>query len=392
MPLDAAESALVQADPAGGSFRVHRSAYKSADVFAREKAMIFEKCWLYVGHVSELVKKGDFVTRRIGGRDIVFAHGRSGQIGAFYNSCPHRGARLCRERAGTVKTITCPYHGWTFSTDGKLLSQNAETGYAPDLNSDGHLDMMRVARLEEYRGFYFVNFNPRAISLYDYLDDARMVIDSICDQSDSAMVILPGEHNYTIRANYKLLVENSYDGYHLGPVHASYLDHMRDQVANTPAAAMFDTAMKEMAIRGQARGLGYGHAVLESFVPSGRPVAFWLPSMGAAVRPEVEAKRAWLTARYGEERAHYIGDTQKNLVIFPNLVINDIQAVTVRYIEPESENFMRISSWAMGPAEESALLRAGRLDNYISFLGPAGFGSPDDIEMLELSQDRKSVV
>ena len=386
MPFDEPGHGLVQSDAPAGWFRVHRSAYKSQAVFEQEKAQIFSRCWLYVGHGSEVSRKGDFVTRRIGGRDLIFMHARSGAIAAYFNSCPHRGAHLCRERAGSTKTITCPYHGWTFSTDGKLLSQNTSGGYRPDLNADGHLDLMHVPRLEEYRGFYFVNFNSRAISLHDYLDDARGVIDSVCDQSEAGMVILPGEHNYTIRANYKLLMENSYDGYHLDSVHASYIDHMRDQVAGTPAAGVFDAALSQLATRGQARGLGNGHAVLESFVPSGRPVAFWLPSMGAAVKPEVEAKKAWLVERYGQERGDYIADTQKNLVIFPNLVINDIQAVTVRYVEPESENFMRVSSWAMGPAEESATLRAVRLDNYISFLGPAGFGSPDDIEMLEISQ------
>jgi len=112
--------------------------------------------------------------------------------------------------------------------------------------------------------------------------------------------------------------------------------------------------------------------------------------MGVSVKPEIEAKYAWLVEKYGQERANYIANTQKNLVVFPNLVINDILSVTVRVIEPEAPDFIRVTAWAMGPVDESDELRAMRLDNFVSFLGPAGFGSPDDIEMLELCQDAAS--
>ncbi len=383
---DFGQETLVRTDPVQRSFRVHRSAYKSQEVFEREKALIFDKCWLYVGHGSELKKKGDFVSRRVGGRDLILVRDKHDTVNAFFNSCTHRGASVCRERAGNARNFTCPYHGWVFSTEGKLVSKNTESGYCEKLNADGHLDLMPVPRLEHYRNFYFVNFNPKAISLYDYLDDARDAIDAVCDQADSEMVILPGEHTYSIRANYKLLVENSYDGYHLVSVHASYFDHLRDQYAGTPAAGAIDDTIASYNTRGAARGLGMGHAILESYVPTGRPVAQWVPSFGPDLKGVIEAKRKSLVERFGKERTDYIADTQKNIVIFPNLVINDIMAITVRYIEPEAPNFLRVTAWAMGPAEESQELRAMRVDNFVSFLGPAGFGSPDDIEMLELSQ------
>jgi len=111
-----------------------------------------------------------------------------------------------------------------------------------------------------------------------------------------------------------------------------------------------------------------------------------VPMWGPEVKKEIDAKRAYLEAKVGKDKAEYIADYQKNLVIFPNLVINDILAATVRVVEPEGPDFMRVTAWAIGPKEESDELRRLRLDNFISFLGPAGFGSPDDIEMLELCQ------
>lgn len=388
MALDGREPmGLVEANPEAGSFRVHRNAYRNADLFEREKELIFGKCWLYLGHNTELKKNGDFHSRRVGGRDLIFIRDKSGDVRAFYNTCTHRAAKVCRERTGNARNFTCPYHGWIFSSEGDLRSQNTSSGYREEINADGHLNLRPVERLEHYRGFYFVNYNPKAISLEDYLDHARDAIDAMMDQTEAQQVILSGEHSYTIRANYKLLCENSYDGYHLFPVHASYFDHLRDQMAGTPGEAMIDKTIASYNTMGAARALGNGHAILDSYVPTGRPVAQWLPTMGQNVKPEIEAKYARLVERFGKERADYIATTQKNLVIFPNLVINDILSMTVRVIEPEAMDFIRVTAWAMGPTDESDELRAMRIDNFVSFLGPAGFGSPDDIEMLEICQD-----
>ncbi len=109
---------LIQVDPERHSFRVNRTAYKSAEVFEREKEMIFGKCWLYLGHGTELRGNGDYHTRRVGGRDIIFLSDRKGEIRAFFNTCTHRGSKICRERNGSARTFTCPYHGWVFDMEG----------------------------------------------------------------------------------------------------------------------------------------------------------------------------------------------------------------------------------------------------------------------------------
>ncbi len=380
-------SNLVDANRERRTFRVHRDAYRSAEIFSHEKELIFGRCWLYLGHQSELAKNGDFVTRRVGGRDLIFIRGRDGKISALYNNCTHRGARICRERKGTARNFACPYHGWIFNTSGKLLSTSTDHGYPEDLNASGRLDLRPVARLDNYRGFYFVNYNPGAISLHDYLDDARTAFDNLCDQAETELIILPGEHSYTIKANYKLMAENSYDGYHLTSVHGTYFEFLRDRAAGNEAAIrQLESTIQDYFTSGRTRSLGKGHAILDSMVPTGRPVAQWTPIWGPEIKKEIDAKRAYLEAKVGKEKADYIADYQKNLVIFPNLVINDILAATVRVIEPEGSDFMRVTAWAIGPKEESVALRQLRLDNFISFLGPAGFGSPDDIEMLELCQ------
>ena len=100
------ERRLVDIDRGHGRFRIHRDAYRSADVFEREKELIFSKCWLYLGHETELPGKGDFLSRRVAGRDLIFVRSREGVLGAFFNTCMHRGAQVCRERRGTTKSFS----------------------------------------------------------------------------------------------------------------------------------------------------------------------------------------------------------------------------------------------------------------------------------------------
>lgn len=379
------QKSLLDVDKGKKTFRVHRDAYRSQEIFEKEKALIFNTCWLYLGHRTEIPKKGDFVTRSVMGRSLIFQHSRKGELVAFHNACTHRGAAVCWDRKGNSKVHSCRYHGWVFDTEGTLKSMNAETGYPDGINDDGHLNLPRV-RLEEYGGLYFVNFNDNAISLYDYLGKgARDLLDAMNEQSAEELVMLPGEHAYTIDANYKFLIENSADGYHVGPVHQTYVEFLTERYANTKDADIL-TKMANYQETGGAHAIGNGHYVLSSNIPTGRPVGYWIEEWGLEIKKEIDANRQRLTDKLGQEKADYICDMQKNAVIFPNLVINDILALTIRVIEPVSANSLKVNAWCLAPKEESDELKAIRLDNFVSFLGPSGFGSPDDGSMLNSAQ------
>jgi len=376
---------LLDIDRARMRFRIRRDAYRSQTVFEREKTQIFNKCWLYLGHRSEIPNKGDFLTRKVLGRNLIFQRSRTGELVALYNACTHRGTAVCWDKKGNCKVHSCRYHGWVFDTQGKLKSMNAETGYPEDINADGSLDLPRV-RMEEYGGLYFVNFNDKAISLHDYLGErVRDLLDSMNAQSSEELIVLPGEHAYSINANYKFLIENSADGYHVGTVHQTYLEFLVDKYAGTKDGNVL-AAMANFQEKGGAFALGNGHYMLSSNVPTGRPVGYWIEEWGPEIKKEIDATRQRLTDMFGKEKADYICDMQKNAVIFPNLVINDIMALTIRVIEPMSATSMKVNAWCLAPKEESDALKALRLDNFVSFLGPSGFGSPDDGAMLNSAQ------
>ncbi len=372
------QSRFLNVDPARGRFRVHRSAYADPKVFEEEKAKIFDKTWQFAGHESEVAKPGDYVLREFAGRRIILVRGKDGVVRGFLNTCPHRGAQVCMDRKGNRKTFVCPYHGWAFRNTGELVDMNAKSGYAdPEvMNSDGAYSLAQVPRIETRAGFVFVNFDAGAEPLDDYLGPAGERLDLIADHSAAGMEVVQGCHEYTIKANYKLLCENSYDGYHLDTTHASYVDYL--------AGALKDQVPIDFS--GKTLTLGNGHASIEVRIPVGRPIAQWIPPMGEAAKAPIEAKYQELVERLGEERADLIAHTSRNMVIFPNNILNDQQAVLVRSIVPVAHDEMLVRAWVLGPVDEPPELRRIRLDSALSFLGPGGFATPDDVEMLERCQ------
>ena len=366
----------LQVDEAKQIFRVSRQAFVDPAILAAERTRIFDTCWLYLGHSSEVAKPGDFVTRQVGGRNILFARDSKGELKAMLNTCPHRGAQVCRERHGNAMSFRCFYHGWTFALDGTLRSQPGEASYAEDFKERATSSMQYVPRFESYRDFNFISFDKNAESLAAYLGPVTDYLDVICDQAAEGMEIVGGSQEYSIRANWKLLTENSIDGYHAVTTHATYLDYLKN----------CNGGLAQVAFEGQAKDLGNGHAVLEYRAPWGRPVAQWIPAWGESGKRELDKLYAGLVERYGRERANRIASYNRNLFIFPNLIINDIMAVTVRTYYPTEPDFMTISAWALAPREESGWARKYRLFNFLEFLGPGGFATPDDVEALEQCQ------
>ena len=139
---------------------------------------------------------------------------------------------------------------------------------------------------------------------------------------------------------------------------------------------------------GRVRNLGNGHAVSESVhgTPWGRPLARPMESFSDEVKAAMEAARLEVVGRLGEERGNFICHSDRNLLIFPNLVVNDIMGLTVRTYCPVAPGYFEVNAWAMAPKNEAPILRELRLKNYLEFLGPAGFATPDDQEMLEQCQ------
>ena len=372
---------LVVEDLQSLTFSVNRKVFVSPEILEDESRAIFDKCWIYVGHASELKNPGDFRTRSIAGRPIIFCRDRQSAVRALFNVCRHRGALVCREREGNTRQFQCIYHGWTYNTDGSIKGIPGDDAYPPGFDKQGK-GLVAVPRLEHYKDFYFANLDADAVDLATYLAGAKDYIDLVVDQSPSGrMEIISGTQEYDIKANWKLLVENSVDDYHLVTTHSTWLNYMRNSGVNvTPAKGHL------LPTKGFGKDLGNGHLTTDNPNYRGRPVAKWIAVYGEEAKADIEAIRKELVARLGEARAARVADTNRNLCIFPNLVINDGSSVTVRNFTPVAPDLMHVTAWALGPVEETEAQRARRLHAFLTFYGPGGFATPDDVAALELAQ------
>jgi len=365
----------VRIDARDRIFQVARLSYVDPELYRAELEAIFSTCWLYVGHESELAEPNDFKTRTIAGRSVIFVRGQDGKIRAFLNICPHRGAQLCRHREGNAKAFHCLYHGWSFASDGDVLHIAEAETYSAEFKASGRNNLVPVPHFDQYRGFWFLNFDPGAPTLRDYLGAACTYIDRVVDQAELGMEIVGQPQEYSMRANWKLLAENSTDILHVEALHPTYLDLMKTNSAG---------AIKWGKMDGASIDLGNGHAVVERVAPHGRPIAKWISLWGEETKLEIERTYARLVEKFGEDTAEKMATYSRNMLIFPNLVINDIMSITIRTFQPTAVDYMEINVWSMAPVEERgtpALER--RLTNFLEFLGPAGFATPDDVEALE---------
>ena len=279
----------------------------------------------------------------------------------------------------TPRVLQCFYHAWSFNTSGELVAVPGRDAYGPHFDPGEH-GLKAPPKVDNYRGFLFVSFNPDVEDLVTYLAEARDYLDLVVDQAEKGMRVISGSNKYAIKANWKLLAENSLDGYHLVPTHRTYVDYI--------TGLGTDDSGESLAARppGAGRALGNGHCVSENISRNGRPIARWHPVFGEEAKPRIEKVRRRLAQKYGEERAYRMADTSRNLLIYPNLLIMDFVAISIRYIEPLAPERMEVTAWHLVPREESGAALATRLDSYLTFLGPGGFATPDDVEALESCQ------
>jgi phenylpropionate dioxygenase-like ring-hydroxylating dioxygenase large terminal subunit len=300
--------------------RVHRSVYLDADIFKFEMKWIFEKTWIYVGHESQVPNSGDFFTTRVGTQPVVLTRHTDGQIFVLFNSCGHRGATVCVENTGNVNLFRCPYHGWTFSTDGSLDAVSMPRGYGSSFNlKDPVLGMGKVPRVETYRGFVFASLALEGSTLAEHLGSAIESIDEVVDKAPgNAIDLSAGVHKYMFRGNWKLQLENVVDMYHVPFSHESTLGPGGRQFGrgrgNDAGSAISDrgsaAARWEQRTAWGSRWNGHGFA-------GHQPVAEELPK-DAIFQDYFSA----LVQRHGKEKAlEVLRPRRHNTAFFPNMTL-----------------------------------------------------------------------
>ena len=194
--------ACVVDEPDRGRFQVARKMFDDPVIFDLEMQHIFAATWVYLGHESQLPNPFDYLSARIGPYPVLVTRNGQGKINAFLNTCTHRGAKLTSNKRGNKKSFMCPFHGWTYDTDGICKVDSVEKGAYPEV-FDGESHDLRALQVADYRGFIFASLNEKVPPLAQHLGEASKIIDLLADQSEQGLEVLKGEIRYTCRANWK---------------------------------------------------------------------------------------------------------------------------------------------------------------------------------------------
>lgn len=205
-------------------------AYTSQQWFDWEQQALWGKNWHFAGMVSDLADPGDYMTVQVGVHPIFVVRGRDHRLRAFHNLCRHRGTQLLRAKGKSDKNIVCPYHNWTYTLNGQLTHiPERQTQYAGQRIDMGQLCLHKAA-VQTWREMIFVHPEPNPTPFMAWLDD---VPQHVGPHQPEKLVEYDGtQYTHEAKCNWKILVENAIDGYHLSHLHSETLnmyDH-RQQV------------------------------------------------------------------------------------------------------------------------------------------------------------------
>lgn len=360
--------------------------YTSPDIFEDEIERIFHRWWVYVGHASEVPKAGDYRLTRIGRQPIIMSRDEEGEVHLLMNRCRHRGNSVCQYEQGNSSFFRCWYHGWTYNNKGDLVGLPYPKAYDESFRKED-FGLVKVPRVEEYRGFIFGSLAPEGITLGEHLGKAKEVIDIFIDQSPVGEIeVRAGCNKGKVKGNWKLI---GMDGYHVEFVHRSVVmleggDNGSDgKGSGKPGTGNFSekTEVKGLGAKNRTGDLGNGHVRLDY---SGRVTE---PERHLGPLLEKPWGRRYLEAmeeKHGKERAQdLICIKTPHVGIWPNLQLIDSHIRVMQPVSADETRVMMFPTTLKGVPEE---LNQHRLRKHEWFYGPAGFGSPDDYEIFERNQ------
>jgi len=195
-----------------GTGPIPAAPYYDPDAFELERKAVFMRSWTLLGHICELPEPGDYIVREVefARASILVSHGKDGKLRAFHNVCTHRGTKLVANESGNSASFTCRYHAWNFGHDGSLRSAPDFERFFVDKSDCG----LRELPLETCGGLIFTNFDkaPKQ-GLHSFLGEAAEKLAPL-ERATSF-----SEFIYDIDANWKVVLDNFQENYHLRFVH-----------------------------------------------------------------------------------------------------------------------------------------------------------------------------
>ena len=260
--------------------------YVGEQAFEFDTQVMLPSVWLYACTVAHIRKPGDWFLFEMANNSVIVIRGRDGAVRAFFNSCQHRGSRLCEEQSGSSSKLICPYHQWTYNLDGSLLGAR---NMGPEFNKAMiHLNPVAV---ENIGGLIFI-----------CLADTPPPIDRVKADIAAQIAVYDLEHckiavqdDLIEDANWKLVMENNRECYHCDANHPELIACLGNsgfgkglpEDGNAEVSAEAHTLAKRV----EWKALGIDHDLIEF------PDGWWhriarLPLINGAVSQTLDGKVA----------------------------------------------------------------------------------------------------
>jgi salicylate 5-hydroxylase large subunit len=361
--------AAPRAWPAQGLARIPYWVYTDPEVYAREQARIFcGDSWSYVALEAEIPEAGDFKRTFIGERPVVVVRDRDGGVNVVENRCAHRGVQFCQKHLGNASEFMCPYHQWTYDLKGNLVGVPFRRGLRKQGGMPGDFDLkqhgltkLRVARRH---GVVFASFAETLEPLEDYLGDAILpLFDRVFDGRPLRVL---GYSRQLIPANWKLMFENIKDPYHASLLHV-FLVTFGLFRADNPSRVQMDATGRHGALvswRGEQKKTA-DNADMKSLIEDFRLND---PSLLDPVREFPEYTVVMTT-------------------LWPNLIVQQqSNTLAMRQLVTRGPQAFELAWTFFGYESDDDAMTRRRL-RQANLMGPAGFVSIDDSEVMMFSQE-----
>jgi phenylpropionate dioxygenase-like ring-hydroxylating dioxygenase large terminal subunit len=352
--------------------------YNDEEIFRLERDRVFGRSWMFVAHESEIPSPGDYVVRRVLDDSFIVVRDEHGVVRALFNMCLHRGMQVCRAEIGNASHFRCPYHGWSYRNDGRLVglpfyreAYGGEAGFRRKGQT-----LLPAPSLDIHNGLIFVSLDPHAPPLLEHLGDFAFYLDYYTRQSEAG-IELRGPQRWRIKANWKIGAENfAGDMYHTPHTHTSVVE-----------IGLFREPRAEKRKDGNTYWAGSGGGTTYKLPPG--TLEERLRYVGY---PDEMIGR--MTRTWSADQQKVIGDNGfmvSAASVFPNLSfvhnwpkVADTDAVlpfiSLRLWQPVSADETEVLSWFAVDKQAPEEFKALSYKAYLMCFGSSGMFEQDDVE------------
>jgi phenylpropionate dioxygenase-like ring-hydroxylating dioxygenase large terminal subunit len=320
-----------------GFASVDTERYLSPQAYAAEQEKLFRRTWLLVGRVSEVPNPGDFIKREVPPlkAEAVIVRGKDGVVRAFHNACAHRGSALVRAAEGNTATFVCPYHAWTYGTDGRCRAIPGEE-YFPQV--DKTQVGLPPIHADIWNGWIFLNFDETPLqSLADYLGEfGELYSDVPFDEFSHAV-----EFEMEIEANWKCFLDASFEGYHVPVLHKQSLPMVPSE--DNPHNVYYDTRYLPP----------HSSLIIQSnpeWVPDGEVMKFIFSATGSTILPSREGEAAPRETKLTRCKG-------VNPIGLPKFGLRVLYAFPMAQVVVFEDRYMLHQFWPLGPDRTRFVVR-----------------------------------